>query len=769
MSRRIAYNILSLFPKGILPLALSLVQLFAFGQTTPPGSFRLIDMNPRIFHYNDTLWVRSGICKTLKIELYNAKADSAKIVEPSMPARIPLFTVHGNVTYDFLYRSFTDTPFAQHDFQQHTIQTSLSVVVKDKYPMRINLSTHISNSPYFRNFFDINTQFDQYRYLKDQKLKTLDNLAARYLQRPDLKSAEDALKKALENYNDLRARLNEPDIMQKIIGERERKYHQAMSLKEPKPSMALPSPTLKDISKKFTYKQERSADNEDSTGEEDNYRQLIDRERNRLDSMKQTVARLQQKTDSLRNSIQKGLAGARQQLYRATNSKEIRRIAQEQGIEMKKEKGFDAFLADVKSFGIGRSMINYSELTAWNVALTGINIEYNPGIYTALAAGKIDYGFRDFMGRNTRQRDQNLLMGRIGLGDRDHAAVILSVFTGHKYNFGSALSDTISNHVNTAGYSVEMILKKDEFTSIGAEVAKTTRPVSGNFKSNNELGSLVDFSDRSNLGISIKGQTIIRETRTRLSGFYKKTGQNFQSFSLFTYNTDQTAWLARAEQPFFKDKVSLIAMLRRNDFTNPFAEKTFKSSTVFKSLQATVRFPKWPMLSVGYYPGTQLYIIDKQRARENAYYILNGSLVHMYSAGGTRMISSLIYNRYSSKGTDSGFIAYKGISYMGVQSILLRKLQLQGSYTYTDQEQMRFYSVEGSADIALLKILRLGAAEKYNRILQGSAYWGSRAFVGLEVKKLGTLQLQYEKSYLPTIYRSLFPVETGRVTWFKYF
>ncbi len=62
-------------------------------------------------------------------------------------------------------------------------------------------------------------------------------------------------------------------------------------------------------------------------------------------------------------------------------------------------------------------MINYSELTAWNVALTGFNIEYNDGIYAALAACKIDYGFRDFLGKNTRQKGQNFLMGRVGVGD----------------------------------------------------------------------------------------------------------------------------------------------------------------------------------------------------------------------------------------------------------------------------------------------------------------------------------------------------------------
>ncbi|WP_315823160.1 hypothetical protein [Paraflavitalea speifideaquila] len=54
-------------------------------------------------------------------------------------------------------------------------------------------------------------------------------------------------------------------------------------------------------------------------------------------------------------------------------------------------------------------------------------MEYNPGVYTALAVGKIDYGFRDFLGRNTRQKGQNFLMGRIGLGNIEKKAIIFQL------------------------------------------------------------------------------------------------------------------------------------------------------------------------------------------------------------------------------------------------------------------------------------------------------------------------------------------------------
>jgi hypothetical protein len=133
------------------------------------------------------------------------------------------------------------------------------------------------------------------------------------------------------------------------------------------------------------------------------------------------------------------------------------------------------------------------------------------------------------------------------------------------------------------------------------------------------------------------------------------------------------------------------------------------------------------------------------------------------------MLSTLIYNRYSSKATDSGFIAYKGESYMASQTFMLRKLQLQGSYVYTNQEQMQFFTLDATADYSIGQSIRIGGGGKYNKILNGQTYLGGSAHIGIDWKKLGSIQLQYEKSYLPTIYQTLFPVEIGRVSWFKSF
>ncbi len=678
--------------------------------------------------------------------------------------------IHGNIQYDFIHRSYVDTPFAQRDFQQHTVQASLRVTVKDKYPLKINVATRASNSSYFRNFLDLGLQLDQYNYVRDYRQQLLQKAAQHFQTLPELQAMEASLKEKTELIQSLKARLSEPEIFQRIVEEREQMYLERVRKETARLTDSITDGINANIVNALLMHKTLPAVLEDTAKTFTSYADFINRHGKRLDSLQQDILVFRQKTDSIRRVAEKSMADTRKKIYQARNKNELEKIALDNDWSDKKENGLDRFLRNVRSLGVGRSMVSYSELSVWNVALTGLNLEYNNSkLYAAVAGGRMDYGFRDFFGSNTRARQQSLLMARIGVGDKDSKALILSVFTGKKYNYGVVTADSISSYVNVTGYSLEASFRKDAYTSISAEVAKTTPPVTGSLRDNGTLTNLFDISDKRNLGLNVKGQMRLTKYNTRVEGFLRKTGEHFQSFSLFTYNTDQLAWQMKVDQPLWKDRLSIMAMLRRNDFTHPFADKTFKTSTVFTSMQATVRIPRLPVMSIGYFPGTQLYVEDKKRILENVYYTLNASAVHMYDIGGWQMTSSAIYNRYSGKGTDSGFIAYSGVNYMLGQSMQAGRFVVNGLYNFTDQERMRYHTAESGIEYAVTSKIRLGATAKYNRIIGGNRYWGGRAQANIEFKQLGAFQLQYDKSYLPTIYGALFPVESGRLSWFKFF
>ena len=754
-------------------LILTMGGIKCFAQRTNAAIFSQKDIlfsNMRVVATDSGFTIAEIVRKNCKgsyteiIGLPEAEVQSVAIIVPAaLPAKPKFLIIHGNISYDYFYRSKIDTPFNQQDLQQHTERVNLNVLVKEKYPLNVSFSSRQSNSPFFRNFLDANFQFDKYGYLKNIKKVLLDKVNKQIPEQPDLKNAEAHLKEEIEKLEKLKAQLEDPGTLQKIIEERERIYFEKIKAQKEKEIAAAKQKNIPLSIQDSVY----TAKVSDSVA--GRLAKAYETKKGEVSEAEKKIDLLKQRFDSLKSVSQKDLASVRQKIYKARDEEELKKIALENGLEMEKSSGFVKQLSYIKTLSLGRSVLNYTELTAQNIIITGVNVEYNSSRYAAFAAGKIDYRFRDFFNRRSKNNDQYLALGRFGFGDKDKKAVIFTLFKGRKSQSDAVISDSIKNHVDIVGYSVETIYKKDENTFLSAEFAKSTKPVSGNIRENKQMSPLIKFDDRTNMGINLKAQTVIPETDTKLSGFFRKTGENFQSFSLFSYNTDQTAWLARADQSFLKKKVGLTAMLRRNDFVNPFTEKTYKTSTVFKSVLLNVRVPKYPALSFGYYPGTQLYIVDKETIRENAYYILNGSLVYSYFVKGTGMNTSLIYNRYMNKASDSGFVLYKGVNYYASQTFFLKRLQLQGGYAYTKQPELKYATLESSADYSFRKILKLGAGIKYNKVYGGQSYWGERAIAGVDLKKLGAIQFQYEKAYLPTISQTLYPVETGRISWYKSF
>jgi hypothetical protein len=720
---------------------------------------------------NDSIIIIKGVCKSLIIEVIHYEAlslETEKLPASIAPIAVPkpnLLTIHGNVSYDFFYRSRIDTPINQQNFQQHTERVFLDILVKEKYPLKLNVTARQSNSPYFRDFVDVNFNFDKYTFNRNLKQQLLDKLKTQTSQYkfPDLADAEAKLKEQQQQLSSIKNWLANPATLQKIIEERERIYYQRLKDKEDSIkniiSVGLPATNTIEVNKKLPKADSLSA----------NLANYYEQQKSKADSLTATIAHFKTKVDSIKKEVQKDITGIRQKIYKATNEKELRKLAKENGIAVDKKTKLEQQLAAIKTLSIGRSVLNYTELTAQNITVTGVNVEYNPSYYVAFAAGKIDYRFRDFYNRKARENSQFVALGRFGLGDKDRKAIIFSYFTGSKSNNNFGYIDSVNSNIKLMGYSVEAIYKKDENNFLIAEFAKSTKPFIGNSTSAKATEVLWKFSDQANTGYNIKAQTTIEKTHTKLSGFYRKTGEQFQSFSLFSYNTNQTAWLARADQSFLKHRITLTGMLRRNDFTNPFTDKTYQTSTIFKTLLLNMRLKNLPHLSVGYYPSTQMYIVDKETIRESAYYILNGSASHSYIIKGLQMNSMAVYNKYTSEATDSGFMAFQGINIYASHSIRFKKLQLQGGYAYTKQSLLEYTTFETMADYNAKQWLQFSVGIKYNKIVGGANYWGQSVQLRTELKKWGGFQLQYEKSYLPTIYQLLAPVEIGRVGYYKRF
>ena len=113
----------------------------------------------------------------------------------------------------------------------------LDILVKEKYPLKVNFTSRQSNSLYFRDFVDVNFCFDKYTYNRNLKQQLLDKLSQKVhkYKLQDLTAAEALLKKYQADLDETKKMLQDPGVLQKMIEEKERLYYQTLKhVEDPK-------------------------------------------------------------------------------------------------------------------------------------------------------------------------------------------------------------------------------------------------------------------------------------------------------------------------------------------------------------------------------------------------------------------------------------------------------------------------------------------------------------------------------------------------------
>lgn len=732
--------------------------------------------------------------------------------------RYPLIAVHGEVYYDFFYRSKDQTGLTPDNLQQHTERVSLRILWKNKIPLRVGFASRQSNSFYQPNFFDPLIQLDWSQLTHTYKQKLVSSIPSKLREQYDLDNLEKELAAAKAMMKSLPAKPKE-NSFQKLVREREKHYFDSVNhVKDSLVAMKGKGENLQTGLQSAKELDSTNSLNIDSIGIARNLKNKkagitksidsfylnkkknadslqsgvatrldslaakagskIDSVKSRIasktapyqskaDSVKKLVDSLQSRYDSLRNIVKKRIDQAKQ-IVNGGSASDVMKLGKTYGINTDSISVFQSILLGIKSLSLGRSQLDYSELTVSNISLTGINLEYNSGIYLAAAAGKIDYRFRDYYSfSKKRKNDQYLIMGRIGYGDMEKKALIFSVFTGRKNQFQFNTPDSVGDEPKIIGYSVQLILKKNRRTGIIAEYAKSTRAIDRRV-ANQDGKALWKFNDQSNAGFSINGFTSIPETNTDIKGSYRSIGENFQSFNVFTQNVKQVSWNVYLTQHLVKNKIQIDAGLRHNDFTNPIVQQNFKTSNVFKSLAVSVRVPKYPFIKIGYYPGTQEFRENDDRILQNVFYILNGTASHNYKISGLKAYSLASFTRYINQSTDSGFALYRGATYYVLQNVSFRNGFLQAGFALNEQPDLTYRTLEAEAGFSRRRFSLSGGVQ-YHHVMGGKAYYSPQARFSWTIPVLGIVQFQYSKTFLPTTNGNLYPIEYGRFTYQKTF
>ncbi|THU30792.1 hypothetical protein FAM09_29775 [Niastella caeni] len=658
----------------------------------------------------------------------------------------PVFRVNGGmVCYNGNYRSLIDTPYAERNILQHNITGRWDVTLGGIFPIQVNYWLRQSNSQFFRNIYDVQATFNGAAF--QNKLRTAMRerlLALAPTIKDSLLEKLYALKQAdlAALGNTLKAAFNP----QKLIEANE-------MLKVPKLTWDGSLPDSVNLHREDSIKKAVA-----------HFLQLYKDTKGKYDQLHTQV-------DSLKAKYQANLRKINQyrQLINGNwnelqSARAWKNKLQEYGMEDLNIPAKYRWLLGVRNFSVGRSPVNYSELTAKNVSVNGINFEYNSWYYLALMAGAVNYRFRDFVVGNGNRKPQYLAMVRAGIGKLEKNYFILSAFKGKKQLFAS--SAAVNPAIPVTGFSAESRWAINRTSYLTAEVAKSVTP---DFRNNPPAeGNKFALSDRNNQAVAFKLYSTIPATQSRIEALYKKTGANYQSFSSYTTNAAMESWYVKADQNLFKRRLRIAASLRRNEFSNPFIVQDYKSNTIFKSLTATLRMRKWPVVTVGYQPLSQYTKVGEQ-VMENRFQALNATLYHLYPVRQLKMATTIMLNKFYNNSSDTGFLYYNATNSYLAQTFYFNSFTANAGISYTKNGNYTLQILDGSIQPNIPKFGTVGIGIKINNLNHETIKAGGYVSASIRVMKQDLLFISYEHGYLPGNKHGLVRNEMGTVQFIKTF
>jgi len=716
--------------------------------------------------------------------------------------------IHGNVLYNFNYRSYIDTPFQQTGMVQHTVQTFMDGDIAGKYPFRAVFTYRGSNSPYFSNASDISVQYRQSDMLEKVKYDLrkdadssldkglLENPSKKYVLQqsgnPDsLGSITPFTKGLYREYDSLYAiyaqkrkeldsleqRSGNKNLVQAIIEAREAKlYKQARSQAD---SIAQ-SKHIWDWSKLdgTTGKNKNASKLHpiDSTSglqnNADSDEAKITKAQDSIYALKRQVVQDENKILLFQKKLTDSVSLVKRNINQLNNPQSVNDyIDKNDTTERSRLSGAQKFLLSVNQIGIGRSWINYSPLTVSNISLNGFNIEMNPGnLYVAAAVGSVNSQFRDFILNNNTAATQSVTLVRLGIGKINKNNWILTMYTGRKALLNTTGINDSAATQQVAGASISTTRVVNKNTSVSLEYARSSYEdayAPGQLKG--LAGRVLNFNMNVNAAWAVNFKSVYPLTNTKIDGGYRKMGEAFQSFTIYATNVKQDAYLFHVNQLLWKKKLTVDASVRKNDFNSPLTAPGYSNASVFTAVQVSLAMPRYPFVSIGYYPSSQLFTGSNNVVYQSWYNTLNAISSYSYKAASLNMTTSAVYTKFYNNQSDTAFSYYNAGSFSLTHSVNLSSFMLQGNLTVTDQALIHLVTMEPLVTYPYKRILTLTGGIKYSRLNHEQTLLGGTAGMSILINHFGTIQFNYDKVYLPSYNGNLLPVDLGRITYNREF
>ena len=650
----------------------------------------------------------------------------------------------GRLEYSSFYSSHIDTPYAQKDLYQHQVNASARIVLGNQIPLKITAMFRRTNSDFFRNLNDVQVEFDVQALLLGLKKNALANVKSSLFMRDSIIGYAARLK--LSEYTSLHQHFSNQFSEQNLM-----QANEMLNVPEVTWDVRLPDSLAK--LKSDSLKQTARA-----------FIQLYEQSKTQVDSVKRIYDSLSIVYAELTNQLSdtRGALEGSVRKYAGRKLPKYRTAIEKDGEALLPQKY--RWLLGIRKFAVGKSYLNYSELSANNISIKGINVEYNSWYYLAFSAGVLDVRFRNIFIDNTEKFHQYLIMGRIGIGRLESNHFILSLFRGNKQ---SAIPGIAGERYkfNVTGMSIAANYLLGNNGYIKLEAGETVSP---DFKRAPVKNTTWSLDDKTNKAYYVQFHYSLRKIDANVDGYYKYTGANFQSFSAYQANSALTSYSLKWDQYFFRKQLKISAGIKSNEFTNPFLVQQYKSNTVFKSVTAVFRKRKWPVLSVAYMPLSQ-YSVMGGVVMENRFNSLNMNAYHFYKLGDIRASSAFMLTRFYNQQVDSGFIYFNSRNITVNQLFNFKRFSAGFGISHSLNPSYQFTSIDQNIQMPVKHIGTLQLGVKINKMGTDQSSLGYYTGYRLPMNRQWGFNFFFEKGYIPAANGKLIDNKTGNIQLTKTF
>ncbi len=737
-------NRLKLAKPDSLPVALNKDSLGNYLLSLPGSDLRNINKDSLIQQLSalpaNELKKRSGFLRQPAGEQEKANLShrlaSLLPVSPEKPSSIAVIG-GGYINYSYIFRSAVDTPYMEHNVGQHLVNAQLDVAVAD-LPFQLSYYGRKSNSVFLRDYNDFRVAFNvpQYRKIRQDRVRDQINKLAGRLQPSGLTQN---LKEIKEKITGIKKYLNNTGLLNQYL-----KARQHIAYANQLPDDIGDKDALLETSKNIV----------------NNY----EKQQERLEVLEKTRDSLQEAHYSNARKIQRLQQLVNRNMYTAQGMQYIAGQLKEEGVLDRETGRMLKAVYAVRSFAIGRTLPDMSNLTVKNLNVNGINFEYNAGnLYAALTAGKIDFRSRDFIYGRPSKTPQRVYAAAIGYGKKEGNHLIVTGYTGKK----QIISNTSAAASALSGMSIQAQWVAGRNFKISGEAAQSTSPVYASSQGTQKQQGF-KINDNSNKAYAVRAWGYLPATLTRFEGYYQKTGINFQNFTSYRVTANTGTWSMRVEQYLWKKQLRLLAAARKNDFSNPFVIQQYNSNTVFTSFSATFRKRGFPSLTLGYLPSSQ-YTIVGDHVAESRYQSLNISAAHTYRIGLMKANGTFTYNRFYNSGTDTGFVYYHANHFYTWHQFIFPLFTANLGYARTANKQYGLDVMDGGLILNYTKYFSMGGGVKINKYNTTEVKTGLYYNFRCRLQHIGDFNLWYERGYLPGSANTLMKNEWFTLGFTRYF